>query len=415
MRGTAERTWWRRPGLDVQDGRLTVAGRDAEELATTHGTPLYVYDLVRVEEQATALRDALEGVGLTGLVRLALKAQREPRLLAHLRERTPWVGLDVCSPGEVAWALQHGWAAAQVSYTGTNLSERDLDAILGADVHLNVDLLSQLDRVGRRAPGTALGLRVNPGIGASFAGGGDTFYTGERPTKFGVFAAQLDEAVEIAARHRLQIDTVHVHVGDGYLSDQLPVFEESMRRVGAMAHALRDAGCPIREINTGGGLGVPQRAGDEPLDLARWAAILAEAFGDLDVVVATEPGDFLVKECAVLLAEVVTREDRGGGALFAGLDAGWVQAPEHFIYAELLDIVLCRDAAGDPAEGTAGSVTVAGNINEGNDLFAVDAPLPAFAEGDILGLLHAGSYNASMWGEHCLRPPAETLFFSDRR
>jgi diaminopimelate decarboxylase len=65
------RTWWSRPGLEVRDGRLLVAGRDAEDVAKASGTPAYVYDLVRIEEQASALRDALARVGLRGLVPLA--------------------------------------------------------------------------------------------------------------------------------------------------------------------------------------------------------------------------------------------------------------------------------------------------------------------------------------------------------
>src|SRR5438874_13373719 len=117
-------TWWSRPGLEVRDGRLVVGGRDAEVVARASGTPAYVYDLTRIEEQASAVRDALAAVGLGGLVRLALKAQREPDVLAFLRERCPWVGVDVCSPGEIAWALGHGWRADESSYTGTDLSER---------------------------------------------------------------------------------------------------------------------------------------------------------------------------------------------------------------------------------------------------------------------------------------------------
>jgi diaminopimelate decarboxylase len=406
---TSDRAWWSRPGLDVVDGRLRVAGRDAEELARTHGTPVFVHDLPRVQEQALALRDALSGAELRGLVRLALKAQRDPAVLAFLRAHTPWVGIDACSPGEIEWALRHGWDAADVSYTGTNLSDRDLDVILSTGVHLNVDLLTQLDRVGRRAPGSTLGLRVNPRIGASFAGGGETFYTGERPTKFGIFAEQLGEALEIARRHELTVDTVHFHVGDVYLSDGLPVFEETVRRVAAMIRELRDAGCPIREVNTGGGLGVPQRPGDRPLDLTRWASILAEHLGPLDVTVATEPGDFLVKECAVLLSEIVTVEDRDG-VRFAGLDTGWNQACEHFVYGALLPIVLCRDVEG-PSDRP---VTVSGHINEGNDLFGEEVSLPEVREGDVVGLLGVGSYNGSMWSEHCLRPPANTVSFEDR-
>ena len=80
-----------------------MAGRDAEELARTHGTPLYVYDLVRVQEQARALQDAFAGVGLDALVRLALKAQREPDLLTFVRE----LGAQG-TPGSVAMDLNSG-------------------------------------------------------------------------------------------------------------------------------------------------------------------------------------------------------------------------------------------------------------------------------------------------------------------
>ena len=78
-------TWWTRPGLDVRGGRLCVAGRDAETIAREHGTPVYAYDLVRIEEQARALRSAFDGAGLDGRVRLALKAQHEPEVLRFVR------------------------------------------------------------------------------------------------------------------------------------------------------------------------------------------------------------------------------------------------------------------------------------------------------------------------------------------
>ena len=207
---------------------------------------VYVYDLVRVREQAWALRDAFAAAGLRGIVRLALKAQREPELLAFLRSEAPGVGMDVCSPGEVDWALANGWTPGEISYTGTNVSERDLDRILAAGVHVNVDLLSQLERYGRRAPGTSVGVRVNPGIGATAKGGGESLYTGAKPTKFGILPERLDEALAIAARHRLAIDTVHVHVGDGYLTDGLPVFAETVRRVAGTVRHLREAGHPDR-------------------------------------------------------------------------------------------------------------------------------------------------------------------------
>lgn len=403
------RTWWARPGLEVRAGRLTIAGRDAEELARRHGTPLYVHDLVRVEEQARALHGAMAGAGLRPVVRLALKAQREPSFLRFLRERVPFVGMDVCSPGELAWALEHGWAPTEISYTGTNLSDRDLDAILDAGCHLNVDLLSQLERVGRRAPGSRLGIRVNPRIGATFEGASETHYAGSRPTKFGVYAEALPAALEIARRHDIAIDTVHYHSGYLYLNDSLPVVEETVRRVAQMTGAMIDAGCPITEVNTGGGLGVPFRPGDGPLDIEAWAGILARHLARFGVAVGTEPGEFLAKECAVHLAEVVTVEDRGG-ATFVGLDTGWNVLNEHFVYRIPFHPILCRAADAEPV----GLVTLAGHINEGTDLFAEDHPMPKVREGDIVAIPNVGSYNASMASVHCLRPPAGSIVFTDR-
>ena len=407
--GGDARAWWSRPGLEVRGGRLAIAGRDAETLARTHGTPLYVHDHERVGEQARALEASLRGAGLDPRVRLALKAQREPALLAYLRRVLPFVGVDVCSPGEVEWALANGWQPSEISYTGTNLSDRDLDRIVPTGVHVNVDLLTQLDRVGRRSPGAHVGIRVNPRIGASKSGGGETFYTGVRPTKFGVFPEQLDEALAIAERHDLLLDTVHVHVGDGYLTEGLAEFAESVRRVGEVVRRLVAAGHPVAEVNTGGGLGVPEAAGDRPLDLTRWAAICAEQLGDLGVAVGTEPGDFLVKEAATHLAEVVTVEVRDG-VRFVGLDTGWNVMGEHFVYGAVLELVLCRDVLGEPA----GTATISGNINEGNDLFAEEVPFPDAREGDIVAAIHVGSYNGSMTSVHCLREPAAIVSFDER-
>jgi diaminopimelate decarboxylase len=402
--------WWVRPGLEVREGRLTIAGRDAEAIARKHGTPLYAHDLVRIEEQAVALRDALAGAGLRGIVRFALKAQREPEVLRFFRERVPFVGIDACSPGEVEHALSHGWEPAEISYTGTNLSQRDLERVLAAGVHVNVDLLTQLDRLGRTAPGSSVGIRVNPGIGTTWRGGAESGYAGERPTKFGILPDGLDDAVAIARKHDLAIVTVHFHSGYLYLTEGLPVMEEAVRRVADMTRRLMDLGCPIREVNTGGGLGVRFLPDRDALDLDAWAGMFARHLGPLGVAVGTEPGEFLVKECAFHLAEVVTVEDRAGSS-FVGLDTGWNVINEHFVYGIPFHPILCRAADAPPVR----PVTVTGHINEGTDVFAEDHPMPEVHEGDIVAIPNVGSYNASMTSEHCLWPPAESVFFTDRR
>ena len=403
--------WWELSGIELRDGRLHVAGRDAEGLAREHGTPLFAYDLARIGEQARALEGAFEAVGAPFRLRLAMKAQRDPAVMAFVRALGS-VGIDACSPGEVAHSLAHGFSAEEISYTGTNLSERDIDALLESGVQVNLDLLSQLRRWGRRAPGSTVGIRVNPRAGATRsaeagAAPHESLYAGAKPTKFGIFPEQLDEALAIAAEHDLRIDTVHMHTGDGFLSGDFGRFEVAVERIAAMAAHVRDAGHPLAEVNVGGGLGVRQVQTDEGFDHDAYAKVLVDHLGPLGVAISAEPGDHLCKEMGVLLAEVVTVEERDG-VWFAGVDAGYNVAPERFIYGSSFPIVRC--AGGEPSR----RYTVAGNINEGPDHWGEDVALPELAEGDILAVLNVGSYNQSMHLDHCLRPPAGVVAFADR-
>ncbi len=397
--------WWQRPGLESKGGRLSIAGRDAESLARTNGTPLFVYDRRRFADNAEQLIGALDGAGLRHRVRFALKANPDSRALAVLR---PLVGIDACSPGEVLRALECGWPPAEISVTATNLSDRDLDVILAHPVHLNLDAVSQVERLGRRLaalglPARAIGLRINPGAGAGY--NEKLAYSGERPTKFGIYEDRVAEAVAAAARHGLPIDTVHVHAGSGWLGDGLAAFETALARVVAVTRRLIADGHPIVELNVGGGLGVPARADEQPVDLDAYAAAIARQVRGLDIAIGCEPGDYLAKDTAILLAEVVTVEDRAG-TRFVGLDAGWNVNCSYFIYRYAQELVVCRAADAERTE----RVTVAGHINEAGDLFAEDYDLPPVAEGDVVALLNAGGYHQAMSSTHCLRPHAAAIY-----
>jgi diaminopimelate decarboxylase len=401
--------WWVRPGLDIDEtGRLRVVGRDAESLAREHGTPLFVYDLARFAENARRLQSALAGTGLPYRVRFALKANPLPEVLAEFRRLgTPGapdsVGIDACSPGEVERALDCGWRPDEISYTGTNVSDRDLAAILPHGVHLNLDAISQIERYGRHAPGTAIGVRVDPGTGAGY--NEHLEYAGDRPTKFGIGLERLDDALAAARRHDLSIDTVHFHAGSGWLADGLAAFEGALIRAVEAVMTVRDAGHPVAEVNVGGGLGMPAREDERGVDLDAYASVLARHLGPLGVMIACEPGDQLTKDAAILLGEVVTIERRRG-TTFVGLDLGWNVNCSYFIYRFAQEFVVCRAAAAERTE----TVTVAGHINEAGDVFAEDYRMPPVDEGDIVATLNAGGYLQAMSSTHCLRPMAAALF-----
>jgi diaminopimelate decarboxylase len=130
-----------------------------------------------------------------------------------------------------------------------------------------------------------------------------------------------------------------------------------------------------------------------------------EQLGPYGVTVAFEPGDFVMKDAGVMLGEVVAVERRGG-TTFVGLDLGWNVNCAYFIYGYLQEILPVTAVDAPRTE----VVTVAGNINEASDVFAVDYPIAPVAEGDIVALLNAGGYHQAISSTHCLHPTGSALF-----
>ena len=127
------------------------------------------------------------------------------------------------------------------------------------------------------------------------------------------------------------------------------------------------------------------------------------------MAVGVEPGEFLTNLSGVFLTEVVTVEERLG-TTFVGLDAGWNVWNDYYIFERRPTVVVAAraDAPRDRA------ATLAGHINEGNDLFAEDLPMPEVHEGEIVALPSTGGYCPGMWTDHCMRPRAGELYFTDR-
>ncbi len=85
--------WWGREGFEARDGRFQILGRDVEAIAREHGTPLYVYDVPRIEVKLRSLQGALERAGVRHRLLFAFKSNRHPTVLERLRKMGD-VGID---------------------------------------------------------------------------------------------------------------------------------------------------------------------------------------------------------------------------------------------------------------------------------------------------------------------------------
>ncbi len=387
--------WWEREDLHFRDGVLMFAGRRVEDLAAQFGTPAFYYNSRRIVANVERLRSALQGAGLgdRSRIKYAMKANRFAPLLTHLRG-TGLVGIDACSPNEVEHAIGCGFSAGDISFTATSLSNRDLvrlSRIKG--LSMNCDSISTIRRWGELGPGRSIGIRVNPALGISRAQNEKLQYSGVNTTKFGIYREQFAEAVAMAKDFGLTIKKIHFHTGCGYLTAQLGIWDSIIESCLWFVDQLET----VETVNVGGGLGVPHVAEDAPLDLPRWAAILADRFRNRPQSIEIEPGDFLAKDTGILLLTVNTVEKKME-TTFVGVDAGFNLAVEPAVYGLPFHPVPARRLPGDCR-----NVTIVGNINEALDVWYANITMPPLAEGQTLALINAGAYSSAMASNHCLR------------
>ena len=387
--------WWEREDLHYRDGDLVFAGRRVEDLAEQFGTPSFYYNGRRIVANVQRLHDALTGAGLEGrfAVKYAMKANRFAPLLSHLRA-SGLVGIDACSPNEVEHAIACGFAAEDISFTAGSLSDRDLQRLSRIrGLAMTCDSMSVIRRWGALGPGREIGIRVNPALGISRAQNDKLRYSGANTTKFGIYREQFAEAVALAGQYGLRIKKIHFHTGCGYLTPQLDLWDAIIDSCLWFVDQLDT----VEIVNVGGGLGVPHVAEDAPLDLNRWAAILARHFRGRGQRVEIEPGDYIAKDCGIMLLTVNTVEKKLE-TVFVGVDAGFNLAVEPAVYGLPFQPLPARLLPGEKQ-----TVSIVGNINEALDVWYAGIAMPPLTEGMTLALINAGAYSSAMASNHCMR------------
>lgn len=376
------------------DGELRLGPHSLGEAASRWGTPIFVYSAGRIRRNLERLHEALAATSLSHKVFFAMKANRFPPLLTYLKT-TGLCGVDVCSTLETLMAQSCGFRPDEISHTAIGADDAEWEVLAKhPDVRINCESIAAVREIGVRCPGRAIGLRINPGLGVAYRNQQRLSYSGAATSKFGIYRDRFREALDTAREFDLRVERIHFHTGCGFLNPQLDILEEILDNSGWFLHQVQD----LREVNVGGGLGVPHREEDEPLDLHRWCGILERHLAPLGVAVSIEPGDYIVKDGGILLL-CVTYVERKQEITFVGVNGGFPLAMEPAFYDLPCEPVPLRR----PEAEAQGKVTLVGNINEALDVWASDLTFPEVQKGDVVALLNAGGYASSMSSDHCLR------------
>ena len=376
-----------------------------DEIAGDIGTPFYVYDVDLFRERIAQLEAALAGI--PHQVCYAVKANDALALLRIAAEEG--LGADIVSGGELAKALRAGVPADRIVFSGVGKTREEIRAALEAGVRsLNVESLGELDVVAEEARGLGrparIAIRLNPDVAPETHA---YISTGSAASKFGLSPADTLAAYRRAAEDpALEPVGLSFHVGSQLL-DPAPVLAAA-DRAAELWRELAHAGVRLRDLDAGGGLGIPYAGGAEPAAEA-YAGALARVARSLDATLVLEPGRWLVAPAGTFVTRVLYVKESGDRRI-AVCDGGMNDLVRPALYEAYHPISVVSDG-----ERPRGVVDVVGPVCESGDFFALGRELPLPEPGDLLTVELAGAYGRVMSSTYNGRPlAAEVLVEAGR-
>ena len=403
----------------LNGGTLSLAGIPAAQLAKDFGTPAFFLDEDAYRSRALAWHNGLQSEfgAQAGTVYYAAKSFICTAVAQWIADIG--IGIDVCTGGELAVALNGGIDPKKIEVHGNNKSVAEIDRAVSVGVKTIVmDSLFEIERVAAAAKkhGVRQGvmLRLTPGIEAHTH---EKISTAHEDVKFGfsiASGAAWAAAEAVVAHPELELRGVHCHIGSQIFGSE--AHEIATDRLMSFMAKYRDAfGLELPELDLGGGFGISYVQGDvtvEPADvLPQIHAAVKKACAQYNLslpLVSLEPGRNIVGPTMFTLYEVGTVKDvvlEGGKVRrYVSVDGGMSDNARTALYDAEYTAVIAQRASSAPLALT----RLVGKHCETGDIIINEIQLPSdIAPGDLVATPATGAYGRSMASNynHVPRPP----------
>ena len=383
------------------EGQYLIQNQKPSELLETYGSPLYVYDAQKIEEQINKMKKAFEPLDVK--LKFACKALTNLSILKLMLKNG--LGVDVVSIEEIKLALQVGFAPDAIQYTPSGVAFSEIEEAVSLGIRLNVDSLNLLEWVGQNyGSKLPVALRLNPSI---MAGGNLKISTGHADSKFGIPIDYIEKIVSLVQTYGIEVVGLHQHNGSDFKDGSVIVtaLKKSME-------AAEKYFPHIQFIDMGSGFKVAYHEDDHITDMDSIAKDVITEFQRFkerygkNVELWFEPGKYLVSESGTFLVNVNVVKNNPGRN-FVHVNSGLNHLLRPMMYDAYHEIVNISNTD----ETTKELYDIVGYICE-TDTFGSNRSLPKVEPGDIIGIKNAGAYCFSMSSNYNSRiKPAEVLVY----
>ena len=383
--------------MELQKNQYVIDGIPVTDLIEKYGSPLYVYETRKMENQYKRLAKAFSNTNIR--INYACKALTNINVLSFFKGLG--AGLDAVSIQEVMLGLQAGYPAQDILYTPNCVSLEEINRAVEMGVRINIDSISILEQFGHQhGSKVPICIRVNPHI---MAGGHQKISTGHIDSKFGISIYQIPHVLRVIETNDMRVEGIHMHTGSDILD--VDVFLRGIEILLENSTQFKD----LDYIDIGSGFKVAYKEGDNFTDIEAFGKSLSSRFNTFckkygkDLTLIFEPGKFLVSEAGTFLARVNVVKHTTS-TVFAGLDTGMNHLIRPMFYDSYHDIVNVSNI-----KGKTRIYTVVGYICE-TDTFGWNRKIVEISEGDYLAFKNAGAYCFAMSSNYNSRyRPAEVL------
>jgi len=349
----------------------------------------YVYAAEQIREAVKSLRSLTS----VDAVFFSMKANSHRGILQVINEAG--ANFECVSPGEIRRVMEvvRDMDPRRVLFTPNFAPRHEYEWALAQGVWVTLDNLYPLRHWPELFRDRELFIRIDTGQGR---GHHQHVRTAGRQSKFGIPLEELEELQVLADANQVRIVGLHAHAGSGVLE------ADSWRETGELLAGLRQSFGDVHTIDLGGGLGIPEKPGQLPLDLQALDAAIAQVRATSgDAQLWLEPGRYIVAQAGVLLARVT--QTKGKGSLrYVGVSTGMnslIRPALYGAYHEIVNLTRLGEAATEV-------VTVVGPVCETGDRLGSVRWLPPTREGDVLAIINTGAYGSVMSSHYNLREPA---------